>query len=105
MLVKPIEVWYPKRLDDMVGALKQSRFGCFPGRRPRRCRVGRCRITGPAEPIRGRTRFGKMNDIGERVKKIVVEHLGVEPDKVTDAASFIDDLGADSLDTVELVMA
>ena len=45
-----------------------------------------------------------MSDIGERVKKIVVEHLGVEPDKVTDAASFIDDLGADSLDTVELVM-
>jgi acyl carrier protein len=52
-----------------------------------------------------RTRFRKMSDIGERVKKIVVEHLGVEPDKVTDAASFIDDLGADSLDTVELVMA
>ena len=46
-----------------------------------------------------------MSDIGERVKKIVVEHLGVEPDKVTDNASFIDDLGADSLDTVELVMA
>jgi acyl carrier protein len=52
-----------------------------------------------------RTRFWKMDDIGERVKKIVVEHLGVEPEKVTDAASFIDDLGADSLDTVELVMA
>src|SRR4029453_4325716 len=48
---------------------------------------------------------GTMSDIGERVKKIVVEHLGVEPDKVTDQASFIDDLGADSLDTVELVMA
>jgi len=48
---------------------------------------------------------GAMSDIGERVKKIVVEHLGVEPDKVTDNASFIDDLGADSLDTVELVMA
>jgi acyl carrier protein len=48
---------------------------------------------------------GTMSDIGERVKKIVVEHLGVEPDKVTEAASFIDDLGADSLDTVELVMA
>jgi acyl carrier protein len=48
---------------------------------------------------------GTMSDIGERVKKIVVEHLGVEPDKVTDGASFIDDLGADSLDTVELVMA
>jgi acyl carrier protein len=45
------------------------------------------------------------SDIGERVKKIVVEHLGVEGKKVTDAASFIDDLGADSLDTVELVMA
>jgi len=46
-----------------------------------------------------------MSDIGERVKKIVVEHLGVEADKVTESASFIDDLGADSLDTVELVMA
>ena len=46
-----------------------------------------------------------MSDIAERVKKIVVEHLGVEPEKVVDAASFIDDLGADSLDTVELVMA
>jgi acyl carrier protein len=46
-----------------------------------------------------------MSDIGDRVKKIVVEHLGVEPDKFTEAASFIDDLGADSLDTVELVMA
>ena len=45
-----------------------------------------------------------MSDISERVKKIVVEHLGVEPDKVTEQASFIDDLGADSLDTVELVM-
>ncbi len=46
-----------------------------------------------------------MSDIAERVKKIVIEHLGVEEDKVTDTASFIDDLGADSLDTVELVMA
>ncbi|MFC3225667.1 acyl carrier protein [Marinibaculum pumilum] len=45
------------------------------------------------------------NDIQERVKKIVVEHLGVDEDKVTESASFIDDLGADSLDTVELVMA
>ena len=45
------------------------------------------------------------SDIPARVKKIVVEHLGVEEDKVTDGASFIDDLGADSLDTVELVMA
>lgn len=46
-----------------------------------------------------------MSDIAERVKKIVEEHLGVESDKVTEEASFIDDLGADSLDTVELVMA
>jgi acyl carrier protein len=48
---------------------------------------------------------GTMSDIGERVKKIVVDNLGVDPDKVTDNASFIEDLGADSLDTVELVMA
>lgn len=46
-----------------------------------------------------------MSDVADRVKKIVVEHLGVEADKVGDNASFIDDLGADSLDTVELVMA
>lgn len=46
-----------------------------------------------------------MSDTADRVKKIVIEHLGVEEDKVTEAASFIDDLGADSLDTVELVMA
>jgi acyl carrier protein len=46
-----------------------------------------------------------MSDIAERVKKIVVDHLGVDAAKVTDNASFIDDLGADSLDTVELVMA
>ncbi len=45
------------------------------------------------------------NDIAERVKKIVIEHLGVDEAKVSDEASFIDDLGADSLDTVELVMA
>ena len=46
-----------------------------------------------------------MSDIAERVKKIVVEHLGVDDGKVTEKASFIDDLSADSLDTVELVMA
>jgi len=46
-----------------------------------------------------------MSDVTERVKKIVIEHLGVEDEKVTENASFIDDLGADSLDTVELVMA
>ena len=46
-----------------------------------------------------------MSETAERVKKIVVEHLGVENEKVTEEASFIDDLGADSLDIVELVMA
>ena len=46
-----------------------------------------------------------MSDVAERVKKIVVEHLGVDEAKVTEAASFIDDLGADSLDSVELGMA
>ena len=46
-----------------------------------------------------------MKEIEEKVKKIVIEQLGVEVDKVTLESSFIDDLGADSLDTVELVMA
>ena len=46
-----------------------------------------------------------MSDVADRIKQIVVEHLGVEESKVTPEASFIDDLGADSLDTVELVMA
>jgi acyl carrier protein len=58
------------------------------------------RATGPAQEGKE-----EMSDVAERVKKIVVEHLGVEPDKVVDSANFIDDLGADSLDTVELVMA
>lgn len=43
--------------------------------------------------------------IATRVSRIVVEHLGVDAEKVTEKASFIDDLGADSLDTIELVMA
>jgi acyl carrier protein len=47
----------------------------------------------------------KANEIEARVKKIVVEQLGVKDDEVTTDASFVDDLGADSLDTVELVMA
>jgi len=46
-----------------------------------------------------------MSTVEERVKKIVVEQLGVKEDEVTLEASFVDDLGADSLDTVELVMA
>lgn len=46
-----------------------------------------------------------MSNVEERVKKIVVEQLDVSEDSVTNEASFVDDLGADSLDTVELVMA
>jgi len=46
-----------------------------------------------------------MSDIEERVKKIVVDHLGIEESKIKSDSKFIDDLGADSLDTVELVMA
>ncbi len=46
-----------------------------------------------------------MSSVEERVKKIVVEQLGVSDEQVTPEASFVDDLGADSLDTVELVMA
>jgi len=46
-----------------------------------------------------------MSNIEERVKKIVIEQLGVKEEDVTTSASFVDDLGADSLDTVELVMA
>ena len=45
------------------------------------------------------------NDISSKVKKIVADHLGIEESKVSEESSFIDDLGADSLDTVELVMA
>jgi acyl carrier protein len=46
-----------------------------------------------------------MSNVDERVKKIVIEQLGVKEDEVSNASSFVDDLGADSLDTVELVMA
>ena len=56
-------------------------------------------------PARQNGESHAMSDTAEKVKKIVVEHLGVEEAKVTPEASFIDDLGADSLDTVELVMA
>ena len=44
-------------------------------------------------------------DVGSKVKKMVADHLGIEEAKVTEESNFIDDLGADSLDTVELVMA
>lgn len=46
-----------------------------------------------------------MSSIAEKVKSVIAEQLGVKPEEVTDDAKFVDDLGADSLDTVELVMA
>ena len=46
-----------------------------------------------------------MSEIGSRVREIIAQELGVEHEKVTDEAAFVEDLGADSLDTVELVMA
>jgi len=46
-----------------------------------------------------------MSGISEKIKSVIAEQLGVKPDEVTDQAKFVDDLGADSLDTVELVMA
>src|SRR5690348_13459379 len=77
---------------------------CGDGRRPV-CRwVRRCAESPFYKPVFS-SRYKPMSDVAERVKKIVVEHLGVDESKVTDNASFIDDLGADSLDTVELVMA
>ena len=60
---------------------------------------------GPGIQVKSKVEETDMSDIAERVKKIVVDHLGVDADKVVEGASFIDDLGADSLDTVELVMA
>ena len=49
--------------------------------------------------------MSKNNEVFQKVKKIIIDHLGVEEAKVTESANFIDDLGADSLDQVELVMA
>src|SRR4051794_19310424 len=79
---------------------RQARRGCNHDEAAATTRV-RCRAARPFRTHEVET----MSDIAERVKKIVVEHLGVDPAKVAENASFIDDLGADSLDTVELVMA
>jgi acyl carrier protein len=61
-----------------------------------------CRCSGV---ILGKEVVIAMATVDERVKKIIAEQLGVEEDEVTPEASFVEDLGADSLDTVELVMA
>jgi len=60
---------------------------------------------GPIRPSENPEEIKNMSDVVERVRKIVVEQLGVKEEEVTLEASFVDDLGADSLDTVELVMA
>jgi len=61
---------------------------------------------GSPQPLyRNRPIFMSEKSIEERVKEIIVEQLGVTPDQITPEASFLEDLGADSLDTVELVMA
>jgi len=104
--------------ESRLGVLARSRGLCYARRRstetgtvvPTRSRVGtetRRRLEGTEPASRGIVleRQTDMSDIAERVKKIVVEHLGVDEAKVTENASFVDDLGADSLDTVELVMA
>ena len=62
-------------------------------------------ITAGKVDLLAKTKGRHMSDVLERVKKMVVEHLDAEEAKVTEKAHFIDDLGADSLDTVELVMA
>ena len=82
-----------------AGQASESVLGKFP------IAVSACDRLADNFSIDFKSRNLRMSDIADRVKAIIVEHLGVEDDKVTDTASFIDDLGADSLDTVELVMA
>ena len=55
--------------------------------------------------VKNNKRINMSEDVSSKVKKIVADHLGIDESKVTEESSFIDDLGADSLDTVELVMA
>jgi acyl carrier protein len=61
--------------------------------------------SGAAKAVPNKERDFKMAAVEEKVKQIIVEQLGVDEGEVTSNASFVDDLGADSLDTVELVMA
>jgi acyl carrier protein len=106
---------YVNRSPARLGATSQRVSGFAPASPLSGCGLPSSTATGPrrdgSAPHRRpdrtpkRTRLNEMSDIAERVKKIVVDHLGVEADKVVENASFIDDLGADSLDTVELVMA
>lgn len=61
-------------------------------------------LCNPKQEIINQKYYTIMSEIADRVKNIVVDKLGVEPEKVTAEAAFITDLGADSLDTVELIM-
>ena len=115
----PSELWYEARnLSDgrgkagvvtsgsPVGSLGHWGFE-FGGRRERFLRKSSECFRGRRGCSRSNRQTGKnqKSDVAERVKKIVVEHLGVDADKVVENENFIDDLGADSIDTVELVMA
>ena len=109
LLAKAGKVCYPNcRSVKLYGGLTKTILLAFkPCDLPLWGALGREPRPGDVRGLRTEEGNGEadMSDISERVKKIVVEHLGVEADKVTDSASFIDDLGADSLDTVELVRA
>ena len=87
--------WVVKPDESVYRKAKFRRDGAFPGP---------ARIPKTLYPYSRNGDF-KMSDVADRVKKIVHDHLGVDEAKVVENASFIDDLGADSLDTVELVMA
>jgi acyl carrier protein len=94
-----LELYWPRELDEgQADGSKQSPV------RANGARSGEI-LSGIAHEDECFERGTEMSDIAERVKKIVVEHLGVDAEKVVEKANFIDDLGADSLDTVELVMA
>jgi acyl carrier protein len=97
-----------------IGQHKKHLTGCFSG--PKKivaiwCNYFSCQpwasllSVGPVLTNREETRLMSEKSIEEKVKEIIVEQLGVNPEQVTPNASFIEDLGADSLDTVELVMA
>jgi acyl carrier protein len=92
-------IWYQTSGCPVARDQEVARQGASPSRLP----AGAGAKSGFIDPEEDEEQ--DMSDIADRVKKIVVEHLGVEEDKVAENASFIDDLGADSLDTVELVMA
>jgi acyl carrier protein len=89
----------------LPGGTCRRRHGGAPRLSGRAAITARRRIVTANTPRPQEHAMSDTAEITKQVKEIVVEHLGVEEAKVTETASFIDDLGADSLDTVELVMA